>query len=214
MRQRTPQQQKLDNAFLAAAELCHEKEMARLLAAGADPDVRAKWNSEPVICHIAMYGTPDELRLLIQYGVDVNAADAHGMTALHAALEQGALENADILIAQGAKLNAQARPGHTPPPWVTAILFDQKYPSTARTQFVLRHQPDFTLFFEHFSKPGQTIWDVLDTHDNRRHGAEIKKMVTEYMQDQHRRDTTALQAAQRLQKLKDRRNRDKGKYKL
>ena len=56
----------------------------------------------------------EALRALLKEGVDVNAAEADGTTALHWASYRDDLESADLLIRAGAKVNAANDLGATP----------------------------------------------------------------------------------------------------
>ena len=56
----------------------------------------------------------EALRALLKEGVDVNAAEADGTTALHWASYRDDLESADLLIRAGAKVNAVNDLGATP----------------------------------------------------------------------------------------------------
>ena len=56
----------------------------------------------------------DELKALLDSGVDVNATDRSGRTALHLAATLGQAELARYLLSRGADINARNIPGHTP----------------------------------------------------------------------------------------------------
>jgi len=56
----------------------------------------------------------DELKALLDSGLDVNATDRHGRTALHLAAILGQTELARYLLSRGADINARNIPGHTP----------------------------------------------------------------------------------------------------
>src|SRR6187397_1709110 len=63
----------------------------------------------------AMRGDLEAVRTLLKQGVEVNAAQGDGMTALHWAAEQGNVEMAKLLVFAGAELDAITRiGGHTP----------------------------------------------------------------------------------------------------
>jgi ankyrin repeat protein len=62
----------------------------------------------------ARKGDTDAVRALVRTGVDVNAADADGTTALHWASYRDDVESADLLIRAGARLNASTDLGVTP----------------------------------------------------------------------------------------------------
>jgi len=56
----------------------------------------------------------DELKALLDSGVNVNATDRSGRTALHLAATLGQAELARYLLSRGADINARNIPGHTP----------------------------------------------------------------------------------------------------
>lgn len=56
----------------------------------------------------------DELKALLDSGLDVNATDRGGRTTLHLAAILGQVELARYLLSRGADINARNNPGHTP----------------------------------------------------------------------------------------------------
>ena len=56
----------------------------------------------------------DELKALLDSGLDINAADRGGRTALHLAAILGQVELARYLLTRGADINARNNPGRTP----------------------------------------------------------------------------------------------------
>ncbi len=58
--------------------------------------------------------TEDVVTLLIQHGINVNARDNSGTTALHAAAWNGRIKIAALLLKNGAKLNLPGSHGRTP----------------------------------------------------------------------------------------------------
>jgi serine protease Do len=56
----------------------------------------------------------DELKALLDSGLDINATDRGGRTALHMAAILGQAELARYLLSRGASINARNIPGHTP----------------------------------------------------------------------------------------------------
>ena len=60
-------------------------------------------------------GDVQEVRTLLEQGVEVNEASGDGMTALHWAAERGDLEVAEVLIAAGASMKAGTRIGRYTP---------------------------------------------------------------------------------------------------
>lgn len=73
-----------------------------VFSAGSTPLILACWRNFPAAAE-----------LLIGHGADVNAADAHGLTALHYAAKRGNAELVDRLIAGGADAAARDAAGHT-----------------------------------------------------------------------------------------------------
>ncbi|MCG8467272.1 MAG: ankyrin repeat domain-containing protein [Gemmatimonadetes bacterium] len=74
----------------------------------------ATWPESPV-ADAAMRGEVDAVRELLRRGLDVNAAQGDGMTALHWAAERGDVELADMLIYAGANARAVTRIGQYTP---------------------------------------------------------------------------------------------------
>lgn len=68
----------------------------------------------PTLVDAARNADRDALRALIKQGVNVNAAEADGTTALHWASYRDDMESADLLIRAGAKVNAANDLGATP----------------------------------------------------------------------------------------------------
>jgi ankyrin repeat protein len=86
------------------------QEVARLLAAGADPNVKDLDGHAPL--HIAAEQCRADLaELLLKHGADPNVRDAYGRTPLHRA---ACLDVADLLIRHGADVNARDGEGYTP----------------------------------------------------------------------------------------------------
>jgi len=64
------------------------------------------FSSEGPIADAAQRGALDQVRALLQEGLDVNGAQGDGMTALHWAAENGDLQMAEVLLEAGAWVNA------------------------------------------------------------------------------------------------------------
>jgi ankyrin repeat protein len=118
--------------FMRAAKSGDVEVMKLLLDAGADPAVTTPNKSTALMFAAGMgwrdgspaapsydQGTPEEaveaIRLLLDRGLDLNAANDNGETALHLAVtNRGAPEIVRFLIARGANLKAQNKRAQTP----------------------------------------------------------------------------------------------------
>jgi hypothetical protein len=118
--------------FMRAAKSGDVEVMTLLLAAGADPTLTmpnkatalmfaagSGWRDGSPIAPSYDQGTPEEaiqaIALLLERGLDLNAATDNGDTALHLAVtNRGAPEIVRFLIARGASLKAQNKRGQTP----------------------------------------------------------------------------------------------------
>lgn len=78
--------------------------LERLLADGAAPDKRNKYNKQTALHVAALYSQLEAARLLIEKGADVNATHAANSkcTALHIAVENGDAAMARLLLEKGA----------------------------------------------------------------------------------------------------------------
>ena len=76
------------------------------------------------LANAAMQGDRDEVRLLLQQKVDVNAAQGDGMTALHWAAFKDDLEMAKLLLTAGANVKAPTRIGAITPLYMACITGD------------------------------------------------------------------------------------------
>ena len=82
------------------------------------PALRA-WESNPdwrqyVSAVIGDTAVKDELKVLLDAGLGMNARDRRGRTALHMAATLGQVELARYLVARGADINATDAEGRTP----------------------------------------------------------------------------------------------------
>jgi ankyrin repeat protein len=90
---------------------------AVLLAAAtphAEPAASARYTDSP-IADAAMVGDSARIRSLLREGIDVNAAHADGMTALHWAASRGDAASVQMLAFAGARVGAVTRNGNYTP---------------------------------------------------------------------------------------------------
>ena len=110
--------------FLAAA--AGDASLIRVLAAGgADPLMATKENTTPLMVAAGM-GRPQDflegeersaleaVKLAVELGADVNAANVEGQTALHAAAFTGVNTMVQFLVDKGAEVDAKDKTGQTP----------------------------------------------------------------------------------------------------
>jgi ankyrin repeat protein len=83
-----------------------------LLANGADVNARDGYMHTPLIQALWVYNHDKMMRLLLAKGAKVNLEDKWSLTALAYAAKQGQVEDAKILIANGANVNFES--GETP----------------------------------------------------------------------------------------------------
>ncbi len=110
--------------FISAVENGEAPYVAIMLAAGADPNAKTKTDDQkPALNLLAEAGTYDTylteenrqktIQLLIDKGVNLNAADALGRTALMGASLGAEKETVELLLKNGANPNLKDNNGHT-----------------------------------------------------------------------------------------------------
>ena len=114
--------------MLRAAKAGDAEAIQALLAKGADPKLPTKSGITPLMAAAGL-GTKEEdttarkkteaeaiasMKLCLGAGVDVNAADNQGDTALHGAAQKGWDQVVQFLVDHGAKLDVKDKKGHTP----------------------------------------------------------------------------------------------------
>lgn len=213
MSSRTPEQFALDRQLARAVMPFSTVEVERLLAAGADPNMRQSWD-EPLLSVVASYGDPADLLVLIRAGAVVTAVDKNGRTPLDCALDYGMLANAAVLLDHGADINSQHVPGQTMPGWAAAIHADQLWASTSRTEFILSYKPDFTLVFVDDNKNTLNVNGLLQGCMDRYHGVEIQNMVLAHITAHHQREVEERQRSERQQRLHKSLDKKGDKFKL
>jgi Ankyrin repeats (3 copies) len=100
-----------------ATDFEYPQHVALLLAAGADPNSRVRWDGLRTHLHKAVYvaRSVQIVRLLIEAGGDVNAVDELGISVLRSAVRSGEAEVVNLLRSHGADdqniTDADARQG-------------------------------------------------------------------------------------------------------
>ena len=115
--------------FLRAAKAVDVSMMRALLAAGADPTITKKdrTNAAMLVAAGQVFGlgpatgpavtsqtTVDALNLCLDNGIDINAFNTTGQTALHIAAGRGLDDVVKFLAGHGAKLTRTDKQGRTP----------------------------------------------------------------------------------------------------
>ena len=77
------------------------------------PKTQMKNGTSPVF-DAAKSGTAEQVKLLLTFGADPNAATTNGLTALHQAAARGNLDMVKELVQAGAEVNAVTKDGRTP----------------------------------------------------------------------------------------------------
>jgi ankyrin repeat protein len=114
-----------------AAEAGDTAAVARLLAAGADPNASMAALNEvgqvvqaTALCVVAGRGRLEDARLLLDAGADPSLAAANGGTPLMCAAQTGQLAAVRLLLARGAAVDA-VRPGNDGTAFHTACYTNQ-----------------------------------------------------------------------------------------
>jgi ankyrin repeat protein len=111
--------------FLLAARVPDVEVMRLLVAHGADPTLPTNLHTTPLMVAAGIGRVPNEsfatesatlqaVKLALELGGDVNAADDIGDTALHGAAHIRSAAVVQLLVEHGAKVNAKNRRGLTP----------------------------------------------------------------------------------------------------
>ncbi|MEJ1963492.1 MAG: ankyrin repeat domain-containing protein [Gammaproteobacteria bacterium] len=104
-----PDEQAIRTALVGTATMINNDVLSALLKSGADANAPAAKGASEEAKTVLMqavysdYAPPARVRLLIDFGADVNARSANGNTALLEARKKGSTEIVAMLIAAGAK---------------------------------------------------------------------------------------------------------------
>jgi ankyrin len=120
--------------FLAAALAGDVTVMKLLLKHGADPNIPTFGGTTPLMAaagvNWVIYQTFDEgqqalldaVKLCVELGMDVNATNSMGLTAVHGAANRGSDEILKFLVSQGATLDVKDKEGRTPLVWAEGVF--------------------------------------------------------------------------------------------
>jgi ankyrin repeat protein len=120
--------------FLTAALSGDLSVMRLLLAHGADPHIPTFEGTTPLMAAAGVnwvfYQTFDEgpqalleaVKLCWELGMDVNAVNSMGLTALHGAANRGSDDIIQFLVEKGAKLDVEDKEGRTPLTWAEGVF--------------------------------------------------------------------------------------------
>ena len=110
-----PTLSKVDQDMFAAIKADNKQEVERLIAAGANVNVRnAQQYSLTPLGWAAVWGSNNAADFLIARGADVSARDVSGGTPLHMAAYKGQKGTVELLLRKGADVNAGNAGGLTP----------------------------------------------------------------------------------------------------
>ena len=140
--------------FFLAAKVTDTEAMRVLVAAGADGTTPSADGTTPlmVAAGVAIWnpgedggslaGQEDEVleavKMCVELGNDVNAANYRGMTALHGAAFRGTNDVAEYLVAQGADLDARTELGYSPLAIADGFSYSDFYKAQKHTAALLR----------------------------------------------------------------------------
>jgi hypothetical protein len=185
--------------FLLASKNTDVEAMRLLLAAGADPSIPNADNITPLMAAAGVniwnpgedggsLATQEEeqleaVKLCVQLGNDVNAANIFGDTPLHGAAYRGANSIIEFLIKSGAKLDTKDSRGWTALTVANGVKFDCFYKAQPETAALLeRYMKAAGLPTTNQIADGTECLDCLGTHPElaRAHTERIKKQEAEF----------------------------------
>lgn len=108
------------NPLLQAIQENKFNQLRLLLDLGYDPNVKDEDDGSMVLFVAAGEGHEEGVRLLLEYGAEVNGRDKKGQTALFEAAIEGREQVARLLLEHGAEVNARDEDGGT-------ALFEASY---------------------------------------------------------------------------------------
>ena len=168
--------------FFLAAKVTDTEAMRVLLDAGADATIPSADGTTPlmVASGVAIWNPGedggslpgqenevlDAVKLCLEHGDDINAANYRGMTALHGAAFRGANNVAEYLVEQGADLDARTDLGYSPLAIADGFSYSDFYKAQKHTAALLRTMMEERGIFtdgEGHAIPGTLCFDCLQT---------------------------------------------------
>jgi len=120
--------------FITAALSGDVTVMKMLLAHGADPHIPTFGGTTALMAAAGVNWVVDQtydegpealldaVKLCVELGLDVNAVNSMGLTALHGAANRGSDEIIKYLVSQGARLDVKDKEGRTPLTWAEGVF--------------------------------------------------------------------------------------------
>ena len=120
--------------FITAALAGDVPIMKLLLKHGADPNIPTFAGTTALMAAAGVNWVFDQtydegqpalleaVKLCVELGLDVNAVNSMGLTAVHGAANRGSDEILKYLVAQGAKLDVKDKEGRTPMTWAEGVF--------------------------------------------------------------------------------------------
>jgi ankyrin len=120
--------------FIRAALAGDVTVMKRLLAKGADPTITTFGGTTALMAAAGVNWVVDQtadegaaalldaVKLCVELGLDVNAVNSMGLTAVHGAANRGSDDIIRFLASQGARLDAKDKEGRTPLTWAEGVF--------------------------------------------------------------------------------------------
>ena len=99
------------DAFYAAIRANDLTSLAAMLKAGADPNAAEPRGGMTPLMHTAVSGSLDAMRMLLDKGASVNAANGAGLTALMMSVTD--IDKVSLLLERGADVNAVTKRGRS-----------------------------------------------------------------------------------------------------
>ncbi len=168
--------------FFLAAKVTDTEAMRVLLDAGADAAIPSADGTTPlmVAAGVAIWNPGEDggslpgqegevleaVKLCVEHGNDVDAANYRGMTALHGAAFRGTNNVAEYLVEQGADLDARTDLGYSPLAVADGFSYSDFYKAQKHTAVLLRKLMEdrgIPTHGEGHAIPGTLCFDCLQT---------------------------------------------------